>query len=528
LALAAPCYSSKASDVYHRAQKLEKAGNIVQAYLLYAEASALEPANAAYRSKAASLRGKADGLQKLLAAAKPAEPEPEPEPDGEEDDAEPAFTTITTPELQKARAAQPPAELKLPTGHFDFHFNGFSNDLFNLVALRCGLQTAFDGEYAQGPKVRFDIEDVDCRDALHAAESATSSFVAPLSSKLILVSKDTPLKRAANEQTMSIVVPVPTAMSTQDITEIAQAVKQVAGVDKLAWNSTTGEIVIRDRVSRARIAQAVAEQLISYRGGVMIDLRFLQLSDTEMLTFGGNVTNTFSIIWGGSQSVASAGTTLANLLRAFSIHQFWITGLNATVVAQLTQSRARTIFQTEVRSINNLPATLHVGEKYPVLSSGYFGGTPNSPTAGSAGVYTPPASFTYYDLGISLKVLPVIGNDDLITMDIDSDYALLAGQAINGIPILANRKMTTRIAIHNDEWALIGGLMDDTDSKSISGIAGLARFPLVGWLFKTQNHEKDRDHIVILMKPHILGEAPSSHETSPLWVGTETRPLSPL
>ena len=70
--------------------------------------------------------------------------------------------------------------------------------------------------------------------------------------------------------------------------------------------------------------------------------------------------------------------------------------------------------------------------------------------------------------------------------------------------------------------------MDDTDSKSISGVAGLARIPLFGWLFKTQTHEKDRDHLVIVMRPHIVGDPPASHETAPMPVGTETRPFSPI
>jgi general secretion pathway protein D len=194
-------------------------------------------------------------------------------------------------------------------------------------------------------------------------------------------------------------------------------------------------------------------------------------------------------------------------------------------VATLTQSSSRTILQTQIRSVNGLPATLHVGDKYPVLTSGYFGpATPAS--AGTA--YTPPPSFTYQDLGVSLKILPVIGNNDLMTLDMETEYQLLAGASVNGIPVLANRKISTRISIHNDEWALIGGLMDKTDNKSITGVAGLARIPLFGWLFKTQNREKDLDYIVIIMKPHLVGEAPSSHETAPMDVGTETRPLTPI
>ena len=105
---------------------------------------------------------------------------------------------------------------------------------------------------------------------------------------------------------------------------------------------------------------------------------------------------------------------------------------------------------------------------------------------------------------------------------------MFAGSSVNGIPILTNRKYTTRIAVHADEWAVIGGLMDETKNKSVSGVAGPARIPLLGRLFRTENQGKGpgpyRD-------PHQAardGRAPGGHETAPMPVGTETRPLSPL
>src|SRR6185437_387793 len=120
----------------------------------------------------------------------------------------------------------------------------------------------------------------------------------------------------------------------------------------------------------------------------------------------------------------------------------------------------------QIRALNGMPATLHVGDKYPILTSGYYGPPSASTASNGQSAYTPPPSFTYQDLGVSLKVIPMIGNDDLISLDVDTEYQLLAGEAIDGIPVLANRHMTTRISIHNNEWALIGGLMDRTDSKS--------------------------------------------------------------
>jgi len=517
-ALAAPLLAEKASDVFHKAEKQEKAGHIVKAYLLYAEAAALEPTNKLYRAKTLALKSRAEQLQvKVAAPAAPTQPEPAAEP---HPDPEPEYSSITAWELANARKALPPPQLKVNPGNFSFHFNGDAKDLFDQIATKCDLQTLFDSEYGQTPlKVRFDLDDADCRAALHAAEAATNSFVATQSSKLILISKDTPAKRTANEQTMSVAIPIPSAITPQDLTEISQAVKQVTGIEKLAWNAASGEIVMRDRVSRVLPAQALLEQLVAYRGSVLIELRFLQFSDSDILAYGVNLTNTFNILYQGVTN-----PTLASVLSMLTQGKnFGISALQASVVASLTNSKSRTILQTQMRAVSGMPSTFHVGEKYPVLTSSYIGGT----TASTAGAYTPPASFTYYDLGVSLKVTPIVG-EELVTMDIESEYQLLGGSAIDGIPILTNRNFKTRISLHRDEWAIIGGLMDDTKDNSISGVAGLARIPLLGWLFKTKNKEHDRDHIVILMKPYVVGESPGGDPSPEMAVGSDTRPFSPL
>ncbi|HEY3840675.1 MAG TPA: hypothetical protein VGL72_29085 [Bryobacteraceae bacterium] len=541
LLLATPGYADKASAIYKKAEKLEKAGKFIEAFVLYSEAVQMEPQNPRYRAKSLALQPKAEyeQMQAKAAAAKAAPALPPSTTEPPKGDVAADLDNISTIELQRVQQMQPPPQVKLPTGHFDFHFRGTATEIFDKVADRCGLQTGYDSEWSAAVRLRFDIDDVSCRDALRAAEAATNAFIVPLSSKLIFISKDTTQKRQANEATMSVVIPLPTALTTQDLTEISQAVKQVSGVEKLSWNSASHEIVIRDRVSRAMVAKRVVEQLTSFRGGVVFDLRFLELTNSDILTYGVDLTNTFNINWVGQMASAinstnTVGVTLNGLITALrqAPYAFAIGSLQQSVIATLTQNNSHTILSTQLRSVNGMPATLHVGDKYPVITAGYYGPGSNSSTTSNtgtvAGAYTPPPSFTYYDLGVSLKINPLIGNTDLITVDVESEYQLLAGQAIDGIPVLANRKLTTRVCLHNDEWAVIGGLSDTTDNNSIAGVAGVSNIPILRWFFRTRTHEKDLDHIVIVMRPHIVEEPPSTHETAPMAVGSETRPLSPL
>ena len=363
--LANPALADKAADVFHSGEKQEKAGHIVRAYLLYAEAAALEPANKLYRAKSTLLKPVAEQIQAKAAAAAPiSKSEPGPDADSATPDFALDFDSVTARDVAAARQALPPAELKLTSGRFDFHVTGGAKELFNQVAARCGLQTMFDGEYEQTPmKIRFDLDDSDCRSALHAAEAAAGSFVAPLSSKLILVSQDTPAKRIANEQTMSAVVEVPTSLSVQDLTEISQAVKQVTGVEKLAWSAATNEILIRDRVSRVIPARALIQQLIAYRGSVLIELRFLQLSNSDILSYGVNLTNTFNILYQDA-----ANPTLPTILSIFlgQGKNFAIGGRQRECGRQPDGSPRRAPFlRRRCAAFSGKPSTFHAGEKYP-------------------------------------------------------------------------------------------------------------------------------------------------------------------
>ena len=131
-----------------------------------------------------------------------------------------------------------------------------------------------------------------------------------------MVARDTPAKRNDLEQYIVLTMRVPQVITSQELTEIVQLVRQATSVEKIGWDTTSDQIVIRDRLSRAALAQALLSQLISYHPEVMIDLELLQVSDSDMTNYGFTVTNNFPLVYlGGIQnSVASIPSGVTNLL----------------------------------------------------------------------------------------------------------------------------------------------------------------------------------------------------------------------
>ncbi len=314
---------------------------------------------------------------------------------------EDVFDSITAAEFARARQPLPPVTLKAKPGKQDFDLTGDPKTLFDQVAQRFGLETVYDGDFPVGGRqLRFQISGVDYREALHDLEAMTSAFVVPVSSSLIIVAQDTPQKRNDLEQTMLVSVTIPEGLSTQELTEITQAVKQAMNVDKISWDTTAGTIVIRDRVSRALPAQALLQQLFSWRPEVMIELEFLDVSDSDIINYGFNVTNQFpAIILGDIMNnvvnIPAGVTALATFGGGKTLIGIGVAEVDA--MFNQTTSTARNLYRAQVRSVDGQPATFHVGEKYPIITQQYAGAVP---AGQQANVFAPPPSITFENLGL--------------------------------------------------------------------------------------------------------------------------------
>lgn len=517
----------KAAALAKKAKKASKSGHPADAYVLYSEAAALRPNDPKLKLRMQSLQARATSESPPVVPELPDDTDLDLSPT--ELTAEGVFDSLTEAEYARARQPLPPPSLKAKPGMQDFDITGTARTLFDEVAKRFGLETVYDGDYpAAGPRIRFRISGVDYRQALHDLEAATNSIVQPLSSRLFIVAQDTAQKRTDLEQTMLVAVPVPEALTAQELTEIGQAVKQATNVEKMALDSTHGEIVLRDRVSRVLPAEALLNQLLSSRGQIMLDVEFLEVSDSDLVNYGFNVTNQFSAIFLGQimNNVVTFPAGVTNLL-GFGGGRTLI-GLTVAEVDAMfnaTESTTKNLYRAEVRSVDGQPATFHVGEKYPIITQQYAGSVAPGQ---QASVYAPPPSFTFENLGLEVKVTPRIHGDNAVTLAIETTYELLSGASVNNIPIIGRRALKSEVRLADGQWAIIAGMMSHTDSKSRSGFWGLANIPLLGNLFSQTSTDKENENVLIAIRPRLLSLPPDQMVTRAYRVGSDTRPFNPL
>jgi general secretion pathway protein D len=511
-----------AAKIYEDGRKAERAGHMAQAYLLYSQAAALDPPNQLYRLKSLAVQSRAaleSPPKPRDSAAKPATAATDP-------------TTIFDSLSRKDRTAeenlQPPVELKVAPGHHDFDLRADSKALWEQVAREFHLETVFDGDYQAGPTIHFHITDADYRNALHALEAATGSFIVPISNRLFLVVKDTEPKRREVEPTMAVTIPVPQATTVQDLTEIAQAVRQLFGLEHVAWDSQQSMVVLRGRTSLVMPARQIFEQLLHHRPQVAIELDLLEVDRTYSLAYGVEGAATLPVaylgtFWNNPLSIPSAVAGVLTFGGGQST--FGIAVAGATAIANMSRTGTRTMVRTEVRALEGLPASVHIGSKLPVLTAGYFG--PASFSTGGQ-VFTPPPSFTFEDLGLSMKVTPRIHGMDEVTLDLDTEFKVLSGNSLNGIPIISSRKFTSKVRLREGELAVVAGLMSSSEARTISGVAGLANIPLLGKLFSQTSKDETANEVLLIIKPSLLNLPPDQFATPAIFTGSELRPTTPL
>jgi len=294
------------------------------------------------------------------------------------------------------------------------------------------------------------------------------------------VAKDSQQKRNDLEPVEAVQIRLLEAGSPQDFQAMVHAVQQAVGLQSVSFDNQNNTVVIRDKISKVAPAQALFRQILAPTAQLMIEMKFLTVSYDDTVTYGVNFPSMFSLSdltkWMNNTPTIPSG--IAGLLAFGGGKTFMGIGIvNSAIVAQLSKNASSVLFSSELRAIDGQPATLHMGQRYPILTSGYFG-TTGSATAGTTSTgYVPTPSFTFEDLGLTLKVTPSLHDLDNVALDIDAEYKVLAGTSLNGIPVVGSQVLKSKPDLKLGEWAMVAGLLTTNDARTIAGLAGLSRIP---------------------------------------------------
>jgi len=173
--------------------------------------------------------------------------------------------------------------------------------------------------------------------------------------------------------------------------------------------------------------------------------------------------------------------------------------LNATISAAASEQKAKILSDPKIATLNNQAATINVTSQIPYVTSNV------SPTAG-----TVTQTVNYVTEGITLTVTPTINTDGRILLviqpNVSQPSATAAANTQTGAPAIDSRNANTTVLVRDGETVVIGGLISDQASDTISKVPFLGDIPILGWLFKKKTQSHTRDELLIFVTTHILAD----------------------
>ncbi len=127
--------------------------------------------------------------------------------------------------------------------------------------------------------------------------------------------------------------------------------------------------------------------------------------------------------------------------------------------------------------------------------------SPTSLISNPASNQQPYPGSEYIDIGIKIKATPSLHQNHEVTLQLDFDIKALAGSSINQIPVITSRTVTQTVRLKEDETSLLSGLLDQQETKTITGLPGLATLPGVGYAFGVRSNTLNDTELLILVTP---------------------------
>jgi type II secretory pathway component GspD/PulD (secretin) len=434
-----------------------------------------------------------------------------------------------------------------------FHLRGNAQDILHKVLSVYGITAILD-DSVPAKEIQLDLDHATFAEASTAISLATGTFWVALDPTHVLVAKDTKENRKKFDRLLLETVFLPGLDKTEMVNTV-NIVKNVFGVRQVSSHTEQGTMSIRAPENTLRAINATLGPLYLDKPEVMLDVRIYQVNDSRQEDLGVafpqqlsvfNVTSQLTSIISSNQStitqlIASGlvnpgdlagiaallvglglvnGTVLNQPFALFG-NGLTLSGLSfgsTTANASLNISDTREIDHIQLRAGDLQKQTVMIGSRYPIVTQSYSAGTqtptgntslasllagPSATAAASTNPLALAPTVQYVDLGLTVKALPRILQNDDVQMQMEVTMASLAGASVNGSPIINNRDFITTIQIPDGGTALVTSAVSSTESKSLSGIPGLSELPGFGWT-ASPTTQLTVGRLLIVITPHIV------------------------
>jgi len=409
---------------------------------------------------------------------------------------------LTTIEKEAKSAAGPVVlDIKWDTP-ISLHLSSTTVDVvYRTIAKIAGINVLIDPDY-KPQKINFELQDVNLRQAMEMIAMQSKTFWRPLSSNTIMVAADTGSKRKELEQNVMRTFYLKNAGSPADLQQAAGTLKAILDINRIQVTPEQRSLTLRGTPDQMVLAQKLLTDIDKPKAEVVVDVMVMEVSKGRILNIGTNPPTSASVTLqpAGTTTTATGGGGSGLTLNSFTNlnagdFAVSIPGISFSLLA--TDSNTKVLQRPEIRVIDSEKASLKIGDRVPIATGSFqsgFGGSVNT-------------QFQYLDVGVNIDITPYVHADNEVTLKMSLEVSSVTGSVnIGGFsqPQIGQRRIEHEARLKDGEVNLIAGILNDTETDSLSGYPGLMKIPILKYLFGQDSKQRNESEIVFAVIPHIV------------------------
>ena len=275
--------------------------------------------------------------------------------------------------------------------------------------------------------------------------------------------------------------------------------------DDIRLSQANGSVVLSGSVGQPLTATQ-AEQVVKAAGFQTVNMLtspVKNMAQVQLSVRVAEVSRTKLRELGSSWASSNGGTSLAStnsLASLFETANLFISNTGIGSAAQIralqTSGAIRSLAEPNVIAMSGQQASFLAGGEFPI------------PVIQSDGQRVN-VTVVFKEYGVRLNFKPTIIDEDHIQLELEPEVSTIDFQ--NGvkfqgylIPALKTRRAKTGIELRDGQSFALAGLLDNSESNTLSKVPGLSSIPVLGALFKSKSFEKKETELVFFCTTNII------------------------
>lgn len=210
----------------------------------------------------------------------------------------------------------------------------------------------------------------------------------------------------------------------------------------------------------------------------------------------------------GLQGVPVPGTEnpLTSLGNGLTLGYYDGGSLRALLHALSANTRANILSTPSIMALDNQQAQIVVGSNVPLITG--------QATSGGSPTNDPFTTYERKDIGVTLKITPLVNSGSSVTLDIVQEVQTIANTTDFNDIVTNKRSIATKVLVNDDRTIVLGGLMSNQVDESVDKVPILGDLPLIGTLFSSTSTKIKKQNLMVFIHPVIIDSAALARDVS--------------